>query len=174
MAHVRLPLVADSKYASQRRVAASASWCPRLFLHAAEIGIEIAEHPEIGGEIAKHPEIGGEIAKPPNIGGAIGGGLADCEHSASVTESTTDSIEQGALPRVSAGSKAGSKGDVLGSVAGTSCELWLQLHASSPLPEDLREAVGLLEVLEQAPKYSLLAHQWAAERPPHQVLCKDD
>lgn len=45
MAHLKHPIVADATYLGERRLKLDSLWCPRLFLHAAEITLT---HPRTG------------------------------------------------------------------------------------------------------------------------------
>lgn len=58
MKHWKHPLVGDSKYVGKRRAKLDRKWCPRQFLHAAEIKFT---HPRSGEEVSFEAKLAGDL-----------------------------------------------------------------------------------------------------------------
>ena len=73
LAHIGHAIATDAKYAPRRKVAQTVGWCPRLFLHAARLEIDL----EIGFEHANARVKGGakmlraEAPLPPDLTAAL-------------------------------------------------------------------------------------------------------
>lgn len=60
MKHWKNPLVGDSKYVGKRRAKLDAVWCPRQFLHAAELKFT---HPRTNEKVSFEVELAGDLKK---------------------------------------------------------------------------------------------------------------